>query len=172
MALDKVFFDSIHIDVVKGKYYNVRKVEAVLAEIRLQAEEMLAENESLRMQLAEFEGRKVEIGDAVLSAQNIYHKIVDKANARADAILAEAERHSLRIVEETQRQQDYAIQRVERCFNAARKQHLAAIDSINAEWQDFLCRLYPEETAEEEAPEDLDEKVGAIAKELFSIEEE
>ena len=40
MALDKEFFDSVNIDVVKKKYYNANKVNALLGNIQQQAEPM------------------------------------------------------------------------------------------------------------------------------------
>ena len=40
MALDKEFFDSVNIDVVKKKYYNANKVNALLGNIQQQAETM------------------------------------------------------------------------------------------------------------------------------------
>ena len=40
MALDKEFFDSVNIDVVKKKYYNANKVNALLSNIQQQAETM------------------------------------------------------------------------------------------------------------------------------------
>jgi len=176
MALDADFFDSIAIDVVKKKYYNANKVHAVFDEIRRQAEELNAENAMLRQQLERFNDRKVEIGDAVLSAQAIYQEIVDRANARAEAIVENAQKRSARILAESQQQQDYAVQRVEEAFNRMKQQHLASIDALNAEWQSFLCGLYPEEDAQapeaEDVPEDLEEKIGAIAEELFSLEQE
>lgn len=180
MALDAEYFDSIYIDVVKKKYYNANKVRAVFEDIRRQAEELNEENATLRRQLSVLNGRKVEIGDAVLSAQAIYQEIIDRANARADAIVADARRRSAEILAERQQQQDYAVQRVEAAFDRMKQQHLASIEAINAEWQDFLCGLYPEETEEPEAaekaaaeppvPEDLEEKIGAIADGLFSLE--
>lgn len=50
MALDKEFFDSVNIDVVKKKYYNANKVNALLSNIQQQAETMGQENELLRTQ--------------------------------------------------------------------------------------------------------------------------
>ena len=38
MALDAEYFDSIYIEVVKKKYYDAGKVQAVFADIREQAE--------------------------------------------------------------------------------------------------------------------------------------
>ncbi len=197
MALNQEYFDAIHIDVVKKKYYNANKVEAVFADIRREAEELTAENERMRTALSALADRRVELGDAMLSAQGVYRGIIEKANARAAAIIAEAERRAAAIEEEARQQQSAAIERVERLFGVMKEQHLAAIETLNKEWQDYLCGLYPEEGAaeeptaeadgdtalEEEAsadsvpageplPADLADKVDAIARELFAIEED
>jgi len=193
MALNREYFDAIHIDVVKKKYYNANKVEAVFADIRREAEELTAENERMRAALSALADRRVELGDAMLSAQGVYRGIIDKANARAAAIIAEAERRAAEIEEEARQQQSAAIERVERLFGVMKEQHLAAIDTLNKEWQDYLCGLYPEEQptsetdgdaapeeeasadsspAEEALPADLADKVDAIARELFAIEED
>ena len=44
MALDQKYFDDINIDVVKKKYYNANKVNAVLEDIREQALRLEEEN--------------------------------------------------------------------------------------------------------------------------------
>lgn len=175
MALDQDYFDSIHIDVVKKKYYNANKVEAVFADIRKQAQELTDENARLREQLRGVVDRKAELGEAVFSAQELYRDIIEKANRRAAAIVAEAEQKRLAIDGENQRQQDYSVQKVEQCFDRVRRQQQAAMDTLNAAWQDFLCGLYPEELgsapeADADLPEDLSEKVDAIARELFAME--
>lgn len=170
MALDKAYFEDIKIDVVKKKYYNAKKVEAVFDDIRRQAKELNAENERMRQALSTLADRRVELGDAVLSAQGVYRGIVEKANERAEEIIAEARQRAEEITAETQRQQEEAVQRVEKLFSTMKAQHEAAIETINAEWQDYLCGLYAER-GEEAAPEDLKEKVGAIARGLFAINE-
>lgn len=189
MALDKEYFDSIHIDIVKKKYYNANKVEAVFKDIRTQAEALQEENLRMRAELEALNGKKAEIGDAVLSAQAIYRNVVEKAKAKADEILADAKRQreelleSTRqqreeLLENTRRQQDYAVQRVEDCYSRMKEQHMACIEALNAEWQEFLCGLFPEDEEEteareaEELPGDLKEKVGTIAKMLFSMDAE
>ena len=196
MALNQEYFDAIHIDVVKKKYYNANTVEAVFADIRREAEELTAENERMRTALSALADRRVELGDAMLSAQGVYRGIVEKANARAAAIIAEAERRAAEIEEEARQQQSAAIERVERLFGVMKEQHMAAIVTLNKEWQDYLCGLYPEEgaaeptaeaggdaapeeeasadsaPAEEPLPADLADKVDAIARELFAIEED
>ncbi len=175
MALDKEYFENIKIEVVKKKYYNAKKVEAVFDDIRRQAKELNAENERMRQALSALADRRVELGDAVLSAQGVYRGLVEKANERAEEIVAEARRRAEEITAETQRQQDEAVQRVEKLFSTMKAQHEEAIETINAEWQDYLCGLYaerggePSAEAPAEAPGDLQAKVGAIAQELFEI---
>lgn len=184
MALDKEYFDSIHIDVVKKKYYNANKVEAVFSDIRRQAEALEDENRLLKARLELFDNKKFEIGDAVLSAQAIYREIVDKARSRADEIVAAAEAQSEELHRHAMSQQEYAVKKVEACYARVKEHHLACIEAVNQEWQEFLCGLFPEEAPpsppaakrgsrpEPEAlpePDDLEEKIGAIARELFSI---
>lgn len=203
MALDAEYFDSIYIDVVKKKYYNAGKVQAVFEDIRRQAEALNAENESLRRQLASVNDRRVELGDALLSAQAVYQDVVERAKARAAEItdaaqrqaaatLEDAQRRSEAMLSESRRREDGAVRRVETAFNRMKELHMASIDALNAQWQDFLCGLDPEaeeptpqnqepeataaawtEPAPEEALQaELEEKVGAIADQVFSLEEE
>ena len=172
MTLDKEYFDSIDIEVVKKKYYNANKVNAVFADIRAGVEALQAENEAMRKELAELNEKRESIGAAVLSAQQIYREIVDKANVRAAEIVAEAEKRGEELRQDNMRQQEYAVRRVESCFSALREQYQGAIDTINSEWQDFLCGLYsPEDEQEAKAalPSDMDEKLAAIASGLREI---
>ena len=196
MALDAAYFDSIYIEVVKRKYYDAAKVQAVFEDIRRRAEELNEENARLRRELEQHNERRVELGDALLSAQSVYQDVVDKARARADAITAEAEKRSQALLAETRReseqilarsrkQEENAARRVEAAFDRMKQLHLASVDALNAQWQAFLCSLDGEEELEsvqaeprpaepepEELPADLEEKVGAIAQELFAMEQE
>ena len=196
MALDAEYFDSIYIEVVKRKYYDAAKVQAVFEDIRRRAEELNEENARLRRELEQHNERRVELGDALLSAQSVYQDVVDKARVRADAITAEAEKRSQALLAETRReseqilarsrkQEENAARRVEAAFDRMKQLHLASVDALNAQWQAFLCSLDGEEEPEsvreeprpaepepEELPADLEEKVGAIAQELFAMEQE
>ena len=196
MALDAAYFDSIYIEVVKRKYYDAAKVQAVFEDIRRRAEELNEENARLRRELEQHNERRVELGDALLSAQSVYQDVVDKARVRADAITAEAEKRSQALMAETRReseqilarsrkQEENAARRVEAAFDRMKQLHLASVDALNAQWQAFLCSLDGEEEPEpvreepcpaepepEELPADLEEKVGAIAQELFAMEQE
>jgi len=49
------YLDSIQIDVVKRKYYNANKVNAVFEEIRSLAEKLVDEKERLQVQIQEKE---------------------------------------------------------------------------------------------------------------------
>lgn len=196
MALNAEYFDSIYIEVIKKKYYSAEKVQAVFAEIRRQAEELNAENESLRGELAKINSQKVELGEVLLSAQTVYQDILERAREKAEAITKEAEQRSAAILEDTRQQseqilarsnqqEEITVRRVEKAFQRMKELHLASIDALNAQWQDFLCSLdpgadlEPQKTEAEPAPPredaalppDLEEKVGAIAEQLFSLEE-
>ena len=153
MALDKEFFDSVNIDVVKKKYYNANKVNALLGNIQQQAETMGQENELLRTQLEALNGQKSEIGDTLLSARALAKKIEDQARAqaeeKADMIVREAEHKRRELAQSLPDQQEYAAKCVENCLNKLKKQHIEAIEMLNNECQDFLCGLMPEEHSDE-----------------------
>ena len=188
MALNREYFDAIHIDVVKKKYYNANKVEAVLSDIRQQAEAMYEENLAMKEQLDAVNGSKFQIGEAVLAAQAIYREILEKANERAAEIVADAEKRREELMADTLRQQEYAVHQVESFYAQLRRQYEQNMEDLNSRWQSFLCGLYPAEEKTEKQPEkkeapakkpeperdvdlplDLSEKVQAIARELFSI---
>ena len=119
-------------------------------------------------------------------------EITDAAQRQAAATLEDAQRKSEAMLAESRRREEGAVRRVETAFNRMRELHMASIDALNAQWQDFLCGLDPE--AEEPAPQaqepdattadgtepapeealqaELEEKVGAIADQVFSLEEE
>ncbi len=177
MALDKEYFDSIHIDVVKKKYYNANKVEAVFQDIRRQAQALIEENEQMRAQLEAMNGKTLEIGDAVLTGQAVYKQLVNKARERAKQIVEDAEQQKAEIIKDAMEQQEYAVKRVQNCYTKIQEQHSAFMDAINSEWQEFLCGLYtedgefdmlPPENYESISHRDIESKVGDIAKALFS----
>ncbi len=182
MALDNEFFDSISIDVVKKKYYNANKVHALLDDIRAQAAALNAENAALKEQLSNLNGQKSEIGDTLMSAQAIAKQIVERANAQAADIVRAAEKRRAELEAVSSRQQEYAAKCVEECFSKVKRQHMECIETLNTEWQNFLCGLIPEddwETAEPEADErpvklekGREEDAPAVPEEaLFEVEE-
>ena len=177
MALDQEYFDSIHIELVKKKYYNANKVTAVFEDIRRQAQELTEENAALRLKVQELGGRRDELADAACTAQDIYRLIIEKANQQAEANRAEAEELRRSAQEEAQSRSDYSVRLVEQCLKQVREQQQASLDAVNTAWQSFLCGLYPlpgdelkDEPGENAIPADLSEKVSAIARELQALE--
>lgn len=211
MALDKAYFDSINIDVAKKKYYNVNKVEAVLQDIRREAEALNEENAGLRREVERMNGEKRSVGDALISARELAQQIISeanaqadetvrRANARADEIIRGAQEQRDRVMAESREQENYAAQYVLNTFEHLKERQMEAVRQLNEDYQKFLCGLFPEDEAEETAqeapapkedepeaeepeendeallenmetvPEDLREKVSAIAKALRAID--
>lgn len=184
MALDQEYFDSIQIDVVKKKYYNANKVNALLEDIRAQAQALEQENQVLRAQVGALRDRKDEIGDTLLTAQAAARDIVAKAKVQAGRILADAQRQREELLSGAADQQEYAAACVERTFDKLKRQQMENIDVLNGLWQEFLCGLVtePEEPVKPaEAPEartegdekarinELETMVNNIARELAEI---
>ena len=173
MALDKEYFDSINIDVVKKKYYNANKVHAVLDEIREEAERLNAENAQLRAKLNEQDGQRMEMGDAILTAQRISREIIQRANNRAAAIIADAEKRSAELSGRTEKRTEYAAQKVEECLSAVREAQEKSIEAINESLQNFLIGLYSEDQEEEPADiSDMEQRINTIAQDINSLESE
>ena len=177
MALDQAYFDSIGIDLVKKKYYNANKVEALLEDIRRQALLLNRENELLGRQLHALHGQKDEIGDTLLSAKTIAQQIISDAQGQAEKILTEARRLSRDMTAEAEKDSRQARaeaeelrqelpRRLEGLEQKLRLQLLGMMDEVCGELKGFA--ELPEEEAEE-PPADLSDKVGAIAREMDAI---
>ncbi len=169
MALDKDYFDSISIELVKKKYYNANKVNAVLDDIREQAIALTAENEALKKQFETLNSKKAEIGEAVMSAQSMYNEIVDKANAQAADIIKEAQIKRDELIAEDSELHDYAVKRVGECIDRLREQQRKTIELINSEWQSFLCDLDERSSEAERAYPDIGNVIEKIGQEIDSI---
>ena len=98
MALDQKYFDDINIDVVKKKYYNANKVNAVLEDIREQALRLEEENRNLREQLESLSSRKEEIGDAILSAKTVSQQIISDACVQSEKLLNDSRLKAKQII--------------------------------------------------------------------------
>lgn len=144
MALDQEYFDSIQIDVVKKKYYNANKVNALLEDIQAQAQALEQENQALRAQVGALRERKDEIGDTLLTAQAAARDIVARAKVQAGRILADAQRQREELLSGAADQQEYAAACVERTFDKLKRQQMENIDVLNGLWQEFLCGLVTE----------------------------
>lgn len=181
MALNQEYFDAISIDVVKKKYYNANKVNALLQDIREQAIRLEAENRSLREQLEALSSRKEEIGDAILSAKTVSQQIISDACAqseklledsreKAEQIIAVAQEKKRQLIAEAAERQEYSVRQAERLYSGMRERQLESIEALDDDWQSFLCGLMDSEGAGP-SEEELSAKVGAIAREMAEIED-
>ncbi len=199
MALDQAYFDAIHIEVVKKKYYNANKVEAVFEDIRRQAELINRENELMARQLSALRGQKDEIGDTLLSAKSIAQQIISDAQSQAEKLLSEARRISREMTSEAERDSREAREeaetlrrelprRLEELEHQLRLRLLGLTDEVCTELRGFSALpkeprgeadaeeafTAPEEPEEEPrgevcAPVDLRKRVDAIAREIAEI---
>ena len=106
MALDQKYFDDINIDVVKKKYYNANKVNAVLEDIREQALRLEEENRNLREQLESLSSRKEEIGDAILSAKTVSQQIISDACVQSEKLLDDSRLKAKQIIAAAQEKKE------------------------------------------------------------------
>ncbi|MEI3101802.1 MAG: hypothetical protein V8T45_08550 [Oscillospiraceae bacterium] len=147
MALDKEYFDSIDINIVRQKYYNANKVNSVLEDIRRQAEAMTEENRQLKEQLSELGQGKSQIGDTLLTAQAAARDIVAKAKIQA-AKMGSGRRLSSSGRAPPHRSGGPAGVRrrlcVRKAFDKIVHQQLESIELLNGMWQEFLCGLVTE----------------------------
>ena len=104
MSLTKEFFDNIQIELVKRKYYNSNKVDALLNDIRCRARVLQEENARLSAELETYTSQKAQIADAVMNAQLLHTDIVEKANRQADDKAAQAEESAKFILAEARQQ--------------------------------------------------------------------
>lgn len=197
MALDKQFFDSIDIELVKRKFYNANKVNSLLSDIQAQALVLSEENLRLKNELDSFRSQKAEISEAVLAAKTLSREIRESAEKEANQLLENARREAEEtlsaaraeaeelvsqaserrdeILNEKQRLQEHTVEKVESCFARLRQQHLEAVETLNLQWQDFLVSLYDGEESVNDSlpdalPEDFSEKLGDLARELDDID--
>ena len=155
MALDREYFDSVNIDIVKKKYYNANKVDALLSDIRAQALAMSSENAAMRSELAAKNDRMYEVGDAIISANALARRLVDEAKAKAAAMIADAEKRAAAIEAEaaercgrmeaaSEKSRELVLARMEASFSKLREQYQTSIETLNEEWRLLLCELYDE----------------------------
>ncbi len=135
------YFDSISIDVAKRKYYNANKVNAVLAELREQAENLVEENERLRDEISALKDRDRVSAETLSGMQSVYRETLGKAHERADSLVREAEEYSARIQRESEYRAEQTAKQVEDCINTVRMREEQNIEFLNARLQSFLAEL-------------------------------
>ncbi|MBQ2960650.1 MAG: DivIVA domain-containing protein [Oscillospiraceae bacterium] len=174
--MDRSLFDLSGIELVKKKYYNASKVTERLESICAEYDRLSAENGELKEQLQTLSSQKNQISDTLMSAQSIAQQIIEDAKTQADSIASLAQTQAEEIVKAAEKKaelilagartrkdasdkdvsevQDYALKCVENCVEKLRRQHMEAIEYLNAQWQDFLSGLIiPGDEQQPELPE-------------------
>ena len=95
-------------------------------------------------------------------------RLREEAEREAGEILARAETERDRILNEARFERQKTVERMERVFAMLKEISTYAIEKSERVHEEFLRAV----AGEEEAPEDLSEKVGRIAAELSDLEEE
>lgn len=178
MALDRNYFNSINLDPIKRKYYDVTAVDNLLVDIRKQAElinhryeDMKQELDSalnaredyrqkgqalsqeiivLREKLAEAERRAEEAEDRAAALEVIADNVSGKHLAQPQTI-----------IEDTQP----AMEKITEMYSFMREMLTAGIENLDREWQSFSSAS----VSGEKTPSDLSQKIGKIAAALQEI---
>jgi len=164
MPLDPEFFNAIRLDLIKKKYFDAKTVIALLEDIRMQAQTLNAENRRLRSQSSDLDLRKDQIGDTLLSAKTISQQIIREAEAEAAKILDEARAEREKLLQIGTEREEAARRETGERLERIRGRLLDCAEDISAEWQDLT-------DGAQTPPADLEQKVGAIAEQLFGKEE-
>ena len=139
--LNKNYFNSIELTSVRGKFYRADEVDSLLADIRSQALAMNKELEDARLALAEYEKKKGELGEALISTRSLCKEIVDGANREADRIIKEANAEKEQLLSSAGRREDELVEQMGAAYAQIKKHHEDSIEEINRQWQNFLSNL-------------------------------
>ena len=174
------YFDSINIDVAKRKYYNVNKVNAVLEELRIQAKELVEENERQRMELEALRAERTQkqtdtmnSRELLLKLQRVYRETLEKAHNRADDVVREAEEKSAALLGETEKKKGLAAEQVKACFMELQSREEDHIRLLNSSLQQILeCldteKVAPKNTRDQTDPDKLLQKcISTDSRSLF-----
>ena len=143
--LNNEYFSSLALTLKKRKYYDAAEVDRILSDIRSRAEAMISENARLQGQLDILRLNNDEISGSLVSAREDAKRITEEAKLEAEETIAEAKAKSAAILEAAELAQNELVQRAEKCFSSLREKHTEAIDGLNADFQEFLISLYPED---------------------------
>ena len=179
------FLDSVSIDVVKRKYYNADKVNAEFEELREHAAALMQENEQLRHALNSQSEEQQKSLKALESLQAAYREALSSAHARADEMLDSAAAESSAMRKKAEQRAENAARQVEECLNAVRVRAEQNVEFINTQLQQFLTKLYDEDSEHTAVPvagqegkdvsgdplADLQSKISAISSEISALEQ-
>ena len=163
------YLDSVSIDVVKRKYYNANKVNAVFEEIRSMAEALTEENRRLSIAAQAQSEEQKQAAEELSSLRNAYREALQTAHTRADRMIADATEESTALRHTAEARMEIATKQVEECLNALRVREEQNIDFINARMQRFLTALYDDDGVAAGASDAKEQEAGAESDDPLSI---
>ena len=184
MVSGKEYLESLGLEIARRKFYLAEKVERVIEDLRRRTEALEAENADLRTRAEALACGREEIGEAILSAKTISQQIIAEAREEAESLLQGARTEAERLVSEAEgkagtlsaeheEREQKTIQAVEDCYLRMREECLQTAKTLDSEWQRFLCSFGEDAPKKkDDLPEDLEERLSAIAQSLSEISEE
>lgn len=196
MALDRNYFNSIELEPLRRKFYDVNAVDALLVDIRSKAEMMNREAQALREKAASAEAvistLRAENEELFKKGEELSREVtalradLEAARAKEPATPEKYEKSTLapewaeereakekaensaRILQEAKACRARAMQALENLFDRTREMQAGMMNQLDEQWDEFLNGV----RNEEQAPADLGAKVENIARELREIEED
>ncbi|MDO5444097.1 MAG: hypothetical protein Q4F31_00565 [Eubacteriales bacterium] len=182
MALDRNYFNSIDLNPVKKKFYDITAVDNLLVDIRKQAELINHRYEDMQ---SELDNAKSSRDDYKVKGQALSQEIVvlrneleglknraGKAEMRVqelEELLSRNEKNHDSLADEKSDETatGYGLERIEEMVNSMKNIYLSGIETLDKQWQDFK-----EDTSSELILPDISGKVGKIAETLMEINKE
>lgn len=174
MALDRNYFNSIKLDPIRRKYYDVYAVDNLLVDIRRQAElmnhryeEQQAELEELKTEKEDYRQKGQKLSEEIIALRETLNKAEQRAvqaeeNAKALAQeLAEANKNPCGEPAVEKDQPDPVGEMVA----SMKKIYMSGLQTLERQWQAYL------ENGSSAVPEDLSSKISRIADALQEINE-
>ena len=172
MVLDKSYFNSIRLDTIRKKYYDADTVDRLLVDIRSKADAMNREYIEMKAGFTEAEKAaetlREENEDLRKKGQTLSQEILSlREDLNAARQQGEVLQEGLALQEKAEAQQSALVGQFEALLSEEKEAHRKAIDRLNDRWKELLETLEEAEAP----PEDLNDKIGMIAREVREIEE-
>lgn len=164
MKLDRNYFNNLTLNYVNRDYYSADDVDNALVEIRKIALEMCAQIDSLTEIVAETRQENKDLKELLELTQNRRDETSERAVDEIKSLLAQVEQKKKEIEQLQIDKEDRLVGIIADVFERMKDEHRENVVEINAQWQNFLTKL-----SDDEAPQDISEKVRRIAQEMQAI---
>lgn len=152
--------------------YGKEEIGDAILSAKTIAQQLLAEAQEEADKL--LSGAREEADRLLSKAKSEAGRLVSDAREEAERLVTEAEEQRAARLGDCERYEQEAIRKVESAYVQLREQYTGAIRTLDQDWQRFLCSLGDgaEPKTEDALPEDLADRLGAIAESLEALKEE